>query len=151
MTGGSYLFFYGTLSRSSANAAARAAHRRLRPRGQASIMGQLWAIADAQGWYPALIAGKGTVKGELSAAAGLTRRELAMLDSYEEFWPRRRPASVYWRETAIARDGWGRRRVVQVYRYVAKLPKGAVLIAGGDFAEWLRETGHAPYQPCRLR
>jgi Uncharacterized conserved protein len=142
----SYFFFYGTLGASFAGTAARRAHSRLRPRGRARVRGRLWAIPDALGWYPALVAGKGWVEGELAVAAAFSVRDLAMLDHYEDFYPRRRAVSLYWRESAVARDGWRRRRPVQLYRYVGRVPKGALPIDGGDFADWLRQTGNRPYQ-----
>jgi gamma-glutamylcyclotransferase (GGCT)/AIG2-like uncharacterized protein YtfP len=100
-----HFFFYGTLIAGSGNAAARAVHARLRPIGRACLPGALWAIPDAAGWYPALVAGpalkdtRRQVRGVLYAAtAEFTPEDLARLDEWEDYRPAAATASLYLRE-----------------------------------------------------
>lgn len=131
-------FFYGTLIAGSGNVAAEAAHVRLRELGPASTKGRLHAIADPQGWYPALLTGESVVKGWLyEALPDFGADDLARLDAWEDFDPAHPEASLYLRET-VALAGGGE---AQAYRYARPLPADACPIPGGDFAAWLAETG----------
>ena len=75
-----HLFFYGTLVDGSDNDMARAVHALVRRIGPATVRGSLFAVPDAQGWFPALIAGEGTVHGALyEATSELSAAELAQI------------------------------------------------------------------------
>lgn len=139
-------FFYGTLIAGSSNPVAQAVHARLRDLGPARIPGRLHAVADPDGCYPVLSAGKGTVRGRLyEATAEFTAADLAMLDQWEEFDPADRTGSLYLRETIGAIREDGSRTPAAVYRYNRPLPPDAEPIAGGDFIAWLLRRGFDPY------
>ena len=135
-------FFYGTLLDGSDNAISAWVHQTLQAIGPATVSGTLYAIPDPEGWYPALLSGDGLVHGRLyQAAAGFGEQDLARLDAYEDYDPRKPETSLYVREavTATARDGSARE--VQVYRFNLPLPAGARLIDVGDFRAWLNSQG----------
>lgn len=142
-----HFFFYGTLIAGSGNAAARAAHARLSPIGRASVPGALWAISDAAGWYPALVAGpSGLVHGMLYAAmAGFGPDDLARLDEWEDFRAADPAGSLYLRDQIQVTDAGRKSIVALVYRFNQPLPDEAAAIVGGDFQAWLVATGHASY------
>lgn len=60
-------FFYGTLIAGAAPVAEplRGALSKLRELGPAQVSGTIHAIPDPQGWYPAMLAGPGTVAGRI--------------------------------------------------------------------------------------
>jgi gamma-glutamylcyclotransferase (GGCT)/AIG2-like uncharacterized protein YtfP len=123
-------FFYGTLIAGSANPVTRAIHARMRPLGPATVRGQLHAIADAGGWYPALVAGNGVVRGMLyEALPDFGAADLGLLDAYEGPEYARRATAI---EQAAA---------AEAYWWVAALPTRSEAVPGGDFLDWLRATG----------
>lgn len=139
-------FFYGTLLDGSDNPVAREVHRLLEPIGSGVARGALFAIPDAAGWFPALVAGNGQAHGRLYAPrAGFTAAELARLDAYEDFDPLRPEASLYLRAEVQLEDG----RMAQAYLFNKPLPEGARAIPGGDFRAWLTETGLAQFTGLR--
>lgn len=144
-------FFYGTLIAGGGPPAIRAVHRRLHPLGRGELRGRLYAVPDRRGWYPALLAGEGRVQGVLYAAAGrFSSRDLAVLDRYEAFDPRRRRASWYLRLRRRARGTEGAGLIApvctaQVYLYNRPLPRGARRLASGDFHRWLNGRGLRPF------
>lgn len=141
-------FFYGTLLGGMDNPVAQAVHCRFRDLGPAWVPGRLFAISDRDGWYPALVTGEGVANGRLYAALpGFGGGELAALDAYEGCqagpgWP-----GEYGRRAVFATMPSGRGSHAQAYLYRRPLPRRAVLITGGDFPGWLRQTGHAAF--CR--
>jgi len=141
-----HFFFYGTLLAGSDNPAARAVHAHLHAIGSASVAGRLWAIPDAAGWYPALVAEPGQVHGVLySVMDGFGPEDLAQLDEWEDFRPDRPAASLYLREAMLAIDAHGVSVMAQVYRFNQPLPMGALAIPQGDFQAWLDASGHPAY------
>ena len=140
------LFFYGTLVEGSDNAMAREVHRLVSPLGPATVSGSLFAVPDPQGWFPALIAGEGTVIGGLyEATSALTPGELSRLDAYEEFDPHDPEASLYVRRQVQVTDGAGAQIMADVYLYNRPLPTGSCAIPSGNFRQWIATTGKAPF------
>lgn len=131
-------FFYGTLLDGSDNPVAQAIHALLEPVGPTAVRGTLYAIPDALGWFPALVAGDGTAHGKLYAArSGFTPADLARMDGYEDFDPADPAASLYVRQELELAGG----AAAQVYIWNRPIPAGAELIAGGDFRHWLASRG----------
>ncbi|MBU6268552.1 MAG: gamma-glutamylcyclotransferase [Sphingomonadales bacterium] len=140
-------FFYGTLIAGSTNAAARAAHRRLRPMGAATTRGRLHAITDARGWYPALTGGEGLVQGRLyEALPAFGPADLAKLDTFEAFDRSRPETSDYLRQDVTVRDRHGHDRTAQAYLWHRPIPPDSPELPGGDFAAWLAQTGLPAYR-----
>jgi gamma-glutamylcyclotransferase (GGCT)/AIG2-like uncharacterized protein YtfP len=126
-------FFYGTLMGDSAHPLAGDVHERLVALGRAEVAGRLHAIPDPLGWYPAMVAGAGTVHGALyTAGPGFGASDLARLDAYE--------GADYRREVLMVAGG-----EAQAYVWHADLPEGAIPLPHGDFARFLREGGHKAY------
>lgn len=139
-------FFYGTLLDGSDNLVAREVHRLLEPLGAATARGALYAVPDAAGWFPAMVAGEGAVHGRLYAPrAGFCAADLTRLDAYEDYDPADLAGSLYLR-VGIALAGGSK---AQAYRFNQPLPEGARPIPGGDFSAWLAETGLAPFTGLR--
>lgn len=128
-------FFYGTLQAGNSNPAIAAIHCRLIAEGPACISGQIVAVPDNDGWFPALIPDDGEVHGQVYAAGpDFTAADLAALDRYEEYDPASPGTSWYLRETRTLTTGVP----VSVYRMNGAPPAGAVPIPGGDFRAWLK-------------
>lgn len=126
-------FFYGTLIAGSGNAAEAEVHAKLRDLGPATVAGELYAIPDPEGWYPALLPGKGMVHGRLyETTREFAAADLARLDAWEDYDPAEPEIGLYRREA----EG-----EVQVYRFARALPPGARPIPGGNFAAWLAAEG----------
>lgn len=141
-------FFYGTLLADADNAVAAALHRKLDAGIPAVAQGQLYAIPDAAGWYPALVAGAGggAVRGMLyRAGAWMTAADLAALDAYEQYRPDDPDGSEYLRADITVATAAGC-EMAQAYLFRAQLPDGARAIAGGDFRAFLAETGLPAYR-----
>lgn len=138
-------FFYGTLLDGSDNPVARDVHALLEPLGPSTVQGSLMAIADPDGWYPALLPGDGPVHGKLyRARPGFGAAELARLDAYEDFYPDRPGESLYLRQTVKSvRDGHD----VEAEAYIFnRLPlAGSEPIPDGDFRAWLAARGVTPF------
>lgn len=124
------LFFYGVLLQGAEQwpflqglGEGRAAH----------TQGALYAIPDPQGWYPALIAGQGTVQGSVFDAGKV---DLAAIDHFEGEEYSGRPIMV---------DAGGYATPAQAYLWQGVLPKKAERIAHGDFNRWLKEGGRAAF------
>ncbi len=104
----------------------------------ATTTGALYAIPEGSAWYPALIPTQARfstiVHGTLHEAGGV---DIAAIDAFEGADYTRQPIEVDgW-------DGYGETRA-EAYVWSADLPEGAVPIAHGDFAAWLKETGNRP-------
>ena len=110
----------------------------------ATTMGALYAIPFESGsggrvWYPALIPTQArfatSVHGTLHEAGSV---DLAAIDAFEGAEYARQPVEVDgW-------DGFGETNA-QAYIWQGDLPEGAVPIAGGDFVEWLAQTGNRAF------
>lgn len=138
-------FFYGTLLDGSDNPVARDVHALLEPLGPASVRGSLMAIADPDGWYPALLPGNGRVQGKLyRSRAGFGAAELARLDAYEDYWPDRPAESLYLRRTVLA-DSDGREAEAEAYLFNREPLPGSEPIVHGDFRLWLAGRNVTPF------
>ena len=145
-------FFYGTLLDGSDNAIAAWVHEKLRAIGPASVEGLLEAVGDPEGWYPALLAGDGTVHGRLyETVEGFGEADLARLDAYENYDPDQPDTSLYLRETVVATNSDGSVSEAQAYRFNLPLPEGSRPIDGGDFRSWLEEQGLRAFGGLRER
>lgn len=135
-------FFYGTLLAGSGNPVAFRIHRKLRLIGPGHVRGRLFAIPDPEGWYPALIAGRGgRVQGAVYEATGrFTAHDLALLDGYERHVPPGQPLREYLRAEIAVRLADGR-LTAQAYLYRLLPPAAALPIPDGDFAGLLRRAG----------
>lgn len=136
MTSPSHLFFYGVLQE---NVARWSFLGGLGPGVAASTRGMLYAIPSGPTWYPALIPTEVREAVEVRGMiheAGLV--DLAEIDAFE--------GADYERQRLnIARlDGSGATKA-DTYVWIAQLPTWAELIAHGDFARWLEETGRMAY------
>jgi len=139
-------FFYGTLLDGSDNPVAQAIHALLEPEGPAMAKGNLHAVPDPAGWFPALVPGDGPVHGKTyRARAGFSAADLAQMDAYEDYDPAASDASLYIRaELALAGGG-----MAQAYLFNRPLPPESQPIAHGDFRRWLAETGQAQFTGLR--
>ncbi|WP_295635999.1 gamma-glutamylcyclotransferase family protein [Novosphingobium sp.] len=145
-----HLFFYGTLVAGNPNLVAAAIHAALEPLGPARTGGVLYAIPDPAGWFPALVAGVGEVKGALyRAGAGFDTELLARMDAYEDFEPADRAGSLYRRESITVRTDDGAVIEAAAYLWNRAFPPGAERVHGGHFATWLAETGHPVFEATR--
>lgn len=143
-------FFYGTLLAGSGNAVARAVHARLCELGPAVVSATLYGVPDPQGWFPALIAGEGVVKGRLyETGPGFGAADLARLDAYENFDPARPERSLYIREEFAVTGADGRCSEAQAYRFAQPLPAGSRAIEAGDFRAWLAGEGLGEFEGLR--
>jgi len=139
-------FFYGTLIAGSGNPAEEAAHALLRDLGPATARGALYAVGEAEGWYPVLLSGAGAVHGRLyEAAPGFGETDLAALDAYEDFDPADPAGSLYIRAAIVVTDSNDAFREAQAYSFNRPLPPGAQAIADGDFTAWIAREGLPPY------
>lgn len=130
-------FFYGTLQAGSGNPVAQAIHAKLVAEGPSTLTGELHAVPDETGWFPALIEGTGEVHGQVYAAGpAFTPDDLAAMDRYEDFDPAQPDTSAYARAAVLLPDG----TAVEVYRFNRPLPPGSLPIPGGDFKAWLKSA-----------
>ena len=135
-------FFYGTLQSGSWNPVARRIHARLMPEGPGQVRGQLHAVPDRDGWFPALLDGPGIVQGEVCRAGpDFSPADLAALDAYEDFDPADPARSLYLRRSLPLLSGG----LAQVYCFNQPLPPGARPIPDGDFRGWLLATNQPEF------
>jgi gamma-glutamylcyclotransferase (GGCT)/AIG2-like uncharacterized protein YtfP len=127
-----HLFVYGTLRPSLAEDAQRRLIARLPDAGPATVPGLLYDL----GPYPGMVAGEGTVHGDLLVVA--EERDLAMLDAYEECHGN---APLYRREATVATRPDG--TTVATWAYVYCHPPGdaRIIERGDDEAEKKRPGG----------
>ena len=145
-----HLFFYGTLVAGNPNPVAAAIHAALEPMGPARTSGALFAIPDPAGWFPALVAGDSEVSGVLyRAGAGFDAELLARMDAYEDFDPADPAGSLYPREGIVVRTEDGAKVPAAAYLWNRALPEGAECVIGGNFAQWLAETGNPVFGATR--
>jgi len=102
----------------------------------ATTRGILYAIPSGSEWYPALIPATGrdavAVRGAVHEAGAV---DLAAVDAFE--------GPDYERQELTIGTSHGD-GIAEVYVWTADLPANAELIAHGDFARWLKETGRLP-------
>ena len=140
MTGPTHLFFYGVLQEGlGPDGGDWPFLRGLGMGAPATTTGALYAIPAASGWHPALIPTQArystVVHGMIHEAGDV---DLAAVDAFEGPDYTRQPVPVDgW-------DGYGETRA-DAYVWTAELPPGAEPIAGGNFAEWLKQTGQPVY------
>lgn len=135
----SALFLYGVLRADIAGEKVEPLLTGLGPGWSATVPGELWAIPDPQGWYPALLPGDGadvgTVQGMLHEAGDV---DLAALDAFE---------GPDYQRTAVTVTSASGELPAMAWRYTAELPDGAEPVPDGDFAAWLAETGRSAFVP----
>lgn len=133
------LFLYGTLLEGACNAVAVRLHRHLVPGVPGRVAGQLYAIPESQGWYPALVPGSGIVRGMVHAARPDFDADcLAVLDAYEDV--RADGLGEYRRDSIVALIDEGE-LVADAYIYNVALPAEARPVPQGDFAAYLAANG----------
>lgn len=133
------LFLYGTLLQGACNTVAVRLHRHLEPGLPAWVAGQLFAIPDPAGWYPALVPGEGTVRGMVhDLAPGFDAELLAELDAYEGL---RDDGSGEYRRQIVAVTTAAGEVSAAAYVYNAALPAGVRPVPEGNFAEFLARSG----------
>lgn len=141
-----YFFFYGTLLDGSDNPVAQAIHALLEPVGAATVPGELHAVPDEQGWFPALLPGNGTVHGKVYRSRDdFTVADLARMDAYEDFNPADPAGSLYVRQTCETGDGF----TAEVYLFNQPLPPGSRPIPDGSFRAWLEAEGLPQFRGLR--
>ena len=135
-------FFYGTLTHEHVNSAAAAVRETLiRPR-RAHVRGALYAVESAQGWYPALDPrGNGRVRGFAYAAGPrFGRRMLALLDRYENYFPKSPRRSDYLRRRVAVRLAGGGQMLAHAYLWNRRIDRRLRAVPHGDFTRFLAET-----------
>lgn len=125
-----HVFVYGTLRPALASGEPRLLVAALRQAGPATIAGLLFDLGD----YPGVVAGPGTVHGDLLAID--TADQLAALDAYEECSLAK---PLFKREQTVAWLPAGTSLAVWVYRYCRSVAT-AKPIPTGDYA---RHVGQA--------
>ena len=136
MTRPTHLFFYGVLQEGLGDWPFLTG---LGLGSPATVTGALYAIPSDGGWYPALIPTQArfatSVHGTLHEVGEV---DLAAIDAFE--------GAEYARQ-AMSVDGWDGfgETVADTYVWTGDLPEGAEAIAGGNFVEWLRETGRSAF------
>ncbi|WP_088308185.1 gamma-glutamylcyclotransferase family protein [Novosphingobium sp. B 225] len=141
-----HFFFYGTLLDGSDNPVAQDIHALLDPLGPAQVAGDLHAIPDAQGWFPALVPGGGQVHGKVyRARAHFTPADLARMDAYEDLDPGDPAGSLYVRQAMLLAGGGE----AQTYVWNRPLPAGSQPIPGGSFRDWLTAQGFEQFRGLR--
>jgi gamma-glutamylcyclotransferase (GGCT)/AIG2-like uncharacterized protein YtfP len=112
----------------------------LGPGSPATAAGELYAIPDAGGWYPALVLAQGhaatTVHGTNHAVGTV---DLAAIDAFEGLDYARMAVPVDRGKGAAGTSA-------HAYIWTSRLPDRALAIPHGDFVRWLAETGHAPFR-----
>ncbi|MBB4613278.1 gamma-glutamylcyclotransferase family protein [Novosphingobium taihuense] len=136
---GVWFFFYGTLTGDHDNPVAQQVMPLMQGGQCASLRGRLRAVRTGDGWYPVFQQGAGRVVGRIyRSGRSFSARQLRLLDAYENFDPRSSARSEYLRKALrvrIASGGWV---MAQVYVHNRAWHPGLPVIAGGDFAAFLR-------------
>lgn len=134
-------FFYGTLTHEHANSIAVAVRDRLIRPKRARVRGALYAVETPHGWYPALDPrGQGLVHGYAYAAGPRFDAEsLALLDRYENYFPRRPRGSDYLRRRVPARLARGGVLIAHAYLWNRRIDAKMRAVPHGDFVRFLVE------------
>lgn len=140
MTQGSHLFFYGVLQEGlGPDGGDWPFLKGLGLGASATTLGALYAIPTPSGWHPALVLTQARystiVHGMIHEASHV---EMGPIDEFE--------GPSYTRQ-AIPVDGWDGYGDTQADAYIwtDDLPRDAELIASGNFAQWIEETGRKVY------
>ena len=120
-----HIFFYGTLMRGFALRGRAGIESWIRFSGRGAVRGALFDL----GPYPALVTGRGTVRGEVHLCLD-PERLLSRTDALEHFDPGRPRAGEYRREAMPAQLDDGRTLPVWAYVYNRPLATAAHLTAG---------------------
>lgn len=138
-----HFFFYGTLTHEHANPVTAAIRDALGPGRRAWACGSLHALRTSAGWYPALDpGGRGRVWGYCYASGGrFDAATLALLDAYENYFPKRPRASEYLRRRVPVRLARGGTLLAHAYLWNRPLPRALHRVPHGDFTRFLAETG----------
>ena len=136
-------FFYGTLTHEQTNSIAAAVRDSLIQPRRAYVRGALYAIESARGWYPALDPRKaGRVWGfAYTAGPGFGRETLALLDRYENYYPRNPRQSDYLRRRIALRLAGGGRMLAHAYLWNRPVSRSMRPVPHGDFTRFLAEQG----------
>lgn len=130
-----HIFFYGTLMQGFALRERAGIESWIRFAGCGAVRGALFDL----GPYPALVAGPGTVRGEVYLCVD-PRRLLPRADALERFDPSRPRAGEYRRESMTARLDDG--RTLPVWAYVYNRPLGtAARVPAGDYRRRIATAG----------
>ena len=129
-----HLFVYGTLRPCLAGLEQQRLIAELAVAGPATVPGVLYDI----GPYPALVAGRGTVHGDLLTVCD--DRQLALLDAYEETSG---DDPLYRRELTVATRPDGTTVPAWTYFYQRPLA-GARVVASGDYREAIKAGARWP-------
>ncbi|MXO65781.1 gamma-glutamylcyclotransferase family protein [Altericroceibacterium endophyticum] len=137
-----FLFFYGVLLGDVAPPAVKTLLADLGPGRRATVTGRLYAAGDPQGAYPVLVEGTGEVQGMVHEAGSV---DTEALDRFERIDPDDPDKGEYRRIEMDAVCADGTHCVAEVYFYNHALSPQLRPIPHGDFARFLKETGHQPY------
>lgn len=122
-----------------AHPVAVALQDKLLPGRQATARGRMFAVPDADGWFPALAhdpAGS-IVHGMLhETAPRFAAHDLASLDAWE--------GADYARREIPVEEG-GRTCMADAWLWRGAVPQGAIAIPGGDFRAFITGRGWAEY------
>lgn len=133
----SALFFYGVLRPDLASGRMAELVALLGPAVPASVEGDLFAVASADGHYPVMVAGPGRVHGTLlPLRSGFSPAHLAELDRFEGDDYRRCPVR------ALLADG--SESTADSYLWCRPVAPDLIAIPHGDFARYLAESGATP-------
>jgi gamma-glutamylcyclotransferase (GGCT)/AIG2-like uncharacterized protein YtfP len=124
-----HLFFYGILQGDLAEGPVRDLLAGIGPGMPATARGNLYAVRNEAGAYPAMVSGDGEVHGMLHEAGSV---DLAALDVFE--------GEEYVRADITVDGG----QVAQAYLWAGSID-GLELIEKGSFGGWLRESGLTAY------
>ena len=141
------LFFYGVLRPGLASGRMAGLIALLGQARPATISGKLYAVPDPRGHYPVMIAagagervhGTVLIPGPRFGAA-----ELAEFDAFEGFEPGNPDGSDYLRRTLVATSSDGSAVDADAYHWNRAVGGDSILIAHGDFARYLAESGARP-------
>ena len=141
------LFFYGVLRPGLASGRMAGLIALLGQARPATISGKLYAVPDPRGHYPVMTAGSagervhGTV---LIPGPRFGTAELAEFDAFEGFEPGNPDGSDYRRLTLKVTLSDGSAVDADAYRWNRAVGGDSILIAHGDFARYLAESGARP-------
>lgn len=131
MTATALLFVYGSLRRGSGHARSLWLEQYAVWEGPASLSGDLYRVS----WYPALVAGSGTVRGDVYR---LPVALLAELDSYEAI--RQQPDDEYRRSIGLVTMAQGVECEAFIYWYMQSV-QGREKVPEGDWLQYMVKLG----------
>ena len=138
------LFFYGVLRPELASGRMAELVALLGDPRPATVAGRLYAVPDARGHYPVMIAGEdgGRVRGIIMQLGAMFGGDaLAELDAFEGFDPAAHDSSDYIRHSVRAELADGTPLAADAYWWNRAVAADFIPIAHGDFARYLAESG----------